>query len=200
MKSFAVVSAAALSLSSLVPCSLGFSPSSRLPSAGVGVGNGVGNGVGGSFGNGAGNGASSSGSSSSTGGSGSGSSSTAASSSYHSRPYSLQLGYISTSFEENEAAAHHHHYSHHHPPTETENANANANANGQSQANNNSGNSHFEDVLDMNISEDSIRKHYQEWCSKFHRRQDSFRFIVFQRNYLSQFKWNLAAGKKGTRT
>lgn len=48
----------------------------------------------------------------------------------------------------------------------------------------------------MNISEDSIRKHYHEWCAKFHRKQDSFRFIVFQRNYLSQFKWNLAAGKQ----
>ena len=52
------------------------------------------------------------------------------------------------------------------------------------------------DVLDMNISEESILKHYQEWCKKFHRRQDNFRFIVFQRNYLSQFKWNLAAGKQ----
>lgn len=52
------------------------------------------------------------------------------------------------------------------------------------------------DMLDMNISEESIRKHYQEWCAKFHRRQDSFRFIVFQRNYLSQFKWNLAAGRQ----
>ena len=52
------------------------------------------------------------------------------------------------------------------------------------------------DILDMNISEESIRKHYQEWCAKFHRRQDSFRFIVFQRNYLSQFKWNLAAGRQ----
>jgi len=52
------------------------------------------------------------------------------------------------------------------------------------------------DVLDMNISEESILRHYQEWCKKFHRRQDNFRFIVFQRNYLSQFKWNLAAGKQ----
>ena len=56
--------------------------------------------------------------------------------------------------------------------------------------------SYLEDILDMNISEDSIRKHYHEWCAKFHRKQDSFRFIVFQRNYLSQFKWNLAAGKQ----
>jgi len=51
------------------------------------------------------------------------------------------------------------------------------------------------DILDHNISEQSIRQHYQEWCAKFRKQPDNFRFMVFQRNYLSQFKWNLAAGK-----
>lgn len=55
---------------------------------------------------------------------------------------------------------------------------------------------HLEATLDQSLSEHAIRKHYAEWCTKFHRRQDSFRFMVFQRNYLSQFKWNLAAGKQ----
>jgi hypothetical protein len=52
-------------------------------------------------------------------------------------------------------------------------------------------------LLDQHyLCEDAIRQHYQAWCAKFRRSpHDSFRFVVFQRNYLQQLKWNLAAGK-----